>query len=177
MKLRIGLLIAALAMVVGGGLTAINPKPASASPCQVGPSAAWTLVSQGAYAGNVTVAGGTRWREACWTVEVQWTTATTYLMRVKIQDTVDSQEADNDGWIEARYATPGNLVWHTTWPNTNGVPTDKNSADWSFIQSQNIVGNLITDGPPSAWHVQFRIVAKNYTNNQHSYAPIVRAWG
>jgi hypothetical protein len=82
-------------------------------------------------------------------------------MRVKIQDTVDQDEPDNQGWILAQYATPGNWVYHSDWHGMASLPKDTNSADWVYVTSAVLVGSRIADGPPEAWHVRFKIAAQN----------------
>lgn len=174
MKKTIGALLVVAALALGG---LFHVSPASASPCQIGADAGWTTVSQGTWSGYVAVNGPDKWRSVCWIVQTKFVTGTNYQMRVKIQDLVDSDEPDANGEIQALYATPGNSVWRNDWNGTDPKPPkDVNSADWNYVTSNTNAGNTVTDGPPSAWQVQFRVTATSSTTGQKAYTPIVRTF-
>jgi hypothetical protein len=158
------------AMLAGGtGIALTGALPASASPCQVAPDPGWTVVSNGGFAGYVPLTGSaSKYREVCWIVQYHYYTSQDYQLGVKLQDTVDQQEPDSSGWITAEYATPGNLIFHGDW-NGNPLPIDVNSADWFYV-SQNLWGNDVWDGPPSAWHVRFFIIANSSNYRYATYA-------
>lgn len=171
MRRRLGFALLGLTALLGAFLMT-GSSPASASPPNISCDVGWVCVSQGGWTGYVAVPGPDKWRSAVWIIEYKDTAYDApygYDMQLKIQDTVDSDEPDADGYIQANWASPGNLVWHSLWSPPGVTVRDTNSADWNGVTSPSIHGHRVYDGDPTAWHIQFNITAKGTDHLSYSH--------